>query len=257
MVAKIYPSLSLAALVSVGLIVPVWAENLDHTRQLLATKQCPGCDLTGAGLVLAQLSGADLSQANLAGANLSQANLAGANLSGANLSGVTLAGANLTGANLAGANLAGASLQGAYLSGASFTGVQLNQTDIRGAIGLPQSVGSADEFYRLAMEAGKQKRFELAIEYFNSALLRKPDFPAAYLGRGVARGEIGDRGGAIQDMELAAAMFESQGDTTSAETTQQVVAELKEPQKKANRGSTFGQSLVNVLGGLLQLFLVR
>jgi uncharacterized protein YjbI with pentapeptide repeats len=257
MVTKIYLPLSLGALVSLGLMVPVGAENLNHTRQLLASKQCPGCDLTGAGLVLAQLSGADLSQANLAGANLSQANLAGANLSGANLSAVILAGANLAGANLAGANLAGASLQGAYLSGANFTGVQLNQTDIRGAIGLPKSVGSADEFYRLAMEAGKQKRFELAIEYFNSALLRKPDFPAAYLGRGVARGEIGDRAGAIQDMELAAAMFESQGDTASAETTQQVVAELKEPQKQAPRGPTFGQSLVNVLGGLLQLFLVR
>ncbi|MBF2028568.1 MAG: pentapeptide repeat-containing protein [Oscillatoriales cyanobacterium C42_A2020_001] len=42
--------------------------NPEHVKQLLATKQCPGCDLGGA---------------NLRGANLARANLQGAELSGA------------------------------------------------------------------------------------------------------------------------------------------------------------------------------
>ena len=64
-------------------IIPPWpviAENLEHTQQLLATKQCPSCDLSGAGLVLADLAGANLQGANLARANLSRADLSGADL---------------------------------------------------------------------------------------------------------------------------------------------------------------------------------
>ena len=67
-------------------------------QQLLATRQCQMCNLSGANL-----SGANLSGANLKGANLSGANLADTNLSGANLSGASLSGASLDGANLSGA----------------------------------------------------------------------------------------------------------------------------------------------------------
>lgn len=59
-------------------------------QQLLATKQCQGCNLQRANL-----ENVDLKGANLQGANLSGANLSGANLTGANIKGVILRGANL------------------------------------------------------------------------------------------------------------------------------------------------------------------
>ena len=65
-------------------------KTLTPIQQLLATKQCQGCNLQ---------------QANLANVNLKGANLAGANLSGANLSGANLSGANIKGAILQGANI--------------------------------------------------------------------------------------------------------------------------------------------------------
>ena len=75
----------------------VQKKNLDTLRQLLTTKQCQNCDLSGVNL-----SDADLHDANLTRANLTNANLKGANLLGANLTGANLKGANLFGANLAG-----------------------------------------------------------------------------------------------------------------------------------------------------------
>ena len=93
-----------------GFTTTATAENYSHTRQLLSTKSCEKCDLSGVGLVMNELVGAKLSQANLIGANLSRTNLMGADLRGANLSGASLYGANLSGADLRGANLNGADL---------------------------------------------------------------------------------------------------------------------------------------------------
>ena len=70
--------LAAATLLSaIGPIAPAPAENIQHTQQLLATRQCPNCDLSGAGLVLANLTGANLKGADLSRANLSRANLSG------------------------------------------------------------------------------------------------------------------------------------------------------------------------------------
>ena len=84
-------------------------------KQLLATKECPGCDLSYLNLKSTNLSGVDLSDANLAGSDLSGANLKGANfdraiLYKANLSNTFLANANFRRANLEMANLEGANL---------------------------------------------------------------------------------------------------------------------------------------------------
>lgn len=241
--------------IAMGTAHPSIAEDLNHVQQLLSTKKCPGCDLTGAGLVLAKLPGADLSQANLTGANLSQANLTGANLSGANLVGVSLSGTNLLGANLRNANLVGADLRGAYLAGADLTGAKLDNADIRAAIALPNTVGSAEEFYRWGLEAGQQKRFELSLDYFDKAISRKPDYAAAFVGRGMSRTQMNDRAGAIADLEKATALFKAQGDTINADSTQKVVQAMKEPEKKPGGGSNFGQALVGIAGTLLQIFL--
>ncbi|KAM3097998.1 pentapeptide repeat-containing protein [Phormidesmis sp. 146-35] len=248
-----------ALLVTIGLTLPAKAENLEHTRQLLSTKQCQRCNLSGAGLTFAQLMGANLSQANLSGANLSQSNLAGVNLSGANLSGASLSGANLTGANLNGANLTGADLRGAFLSGADMTGAQIEGAALQGAIGLAPTLGNADDFYRWALEAAKQRNFGRAIENYNQTILRKPDHAMAYFGRGVARMELGDQAGAIQDSEQASTLFASQGNKTEAESAKKMAETLKNPpkEKREPSGGGFGQALISVVGGLLQLFLFR
>jgi len=101
--------LAAAALIAPLLLAwPASAETTDPVKQLLETKQCPGCNL-----LRANLSGADLTQADLSGANLIGANLSGANLSGANLSEANLGGANLLGADLSEADLSGAQWPGA------------------------------------------------------------------------------------------------------------------------------------------------
>ncbi len=92
-------------------------EDLDRLKN---TRECQGCDLTGADLRKADLDGADLTEANLKSANLS-----GANLFEALLNGAVLQGANLTGADLRGAMLNRADLKNADLSGANLRGAIL------------------------------------------------------------------------------------------------------------------------------------
>lgn len=59
-------------------------------RQLLKTKQCQRCNLSGANLSGSNLIGADLSYANLSNADLRNTNMLGANLNNANLSNAKL-----------------------------------------------------------------------------------------------------------------------------------------------------------------------
>jgi len=72
-------------------------------------------DLSGAGLLGADLGGAYLRVADLLGADLRGTYLGGAELGAANLLGADLRWANLSWANLLGADLRGANLGGAYL----------------------------------------------------------------------------------------------------------------------------------------------
>lgn len=87
------------------------AEDPDPVKQLLETRKCRACDLSGVQLAGAALHGVDVSGANLTNADLSQANLYKAILRNADLTGATLAGADLSGADLRdtkGADLGGA-----------------------------------------------------------------------------------------------------------------------------------------------------
>src|SRR5579864_135137 len=74
------------------------------------SKDCPGCDLSGA-----KLKRRDLTGANLAGANLSEASLHRSLLRGANLAGADLTGSNLNKTTLLQANLSRAKMKGAML----------------------------------------------------------------------------------------------------------------------------------------------
>lgn len=236
------------------MIPPAQAENFEHTQKLLATKQCVECDLSSAGLVFAKLAQANLMRANLVGANLSRADLSGADLRGADLTGASLFGANLTGAKLDRAILRGADLRNAYMGGATLEGAALDGVLLQGTVGLANSTGKAEDFYRWAMDDAQHKNYTSAIDNFTQALDRKPDFAPAYLGRGLARLQLGDHAGAIADAQQAETLFTAQGDTKSAELAKSMTKELQNPPVAKKSGGGLGEALLGILGGLLQLF---
>ncbi len=243
-------------LTTVSLANPVKAVNSEHTRQLLSTRQCAGCNLSNAGLVMANLVGADLRGADLTRANLSRANLTGADLSGANLTGASLFGANLTGANLSGANLNATDLRDAFLEQANLVGASLVNANLLGAVGVPTYTGDAEDFYRWAMAEAEKDNHNRAIQLFNQALAIKPDFANAYIGRGMVRYQQGDKPGAIADSQQAAQLYTKQGNQQGYELAQAVIKKIEEVNKPKRGGG--GSNFLNFLSGLanlgLQLF---
>lgn len=245
-----FKNFTIALAIAVSVPTPLAsAENIQHTQQLLSTRQCQNCDLSGAGLVLANLAGADLKGANLVGANLSRANLVGADLSGANLSGASLFGANLSGANLTAANLNGADLRTAYLSNATLQGITLTNAQLLGVRGLPTHLGTAEDFYRLGVAEAQAGNYRNAIDYYNQALTLQSDLAAAYFARSMSRADLGDFAGATQDAQKADELFVAQGNTYGQELTKQLVktiAARQKPTEPSAGGS--GGSFINVLG---------
>jgi uncharacterized protein YjbI with pentapeptide repeats len=243
-------------LTTLTLTSAVQAANPEHVRQLLATKKCQNCDLSGAGLVMADLSGADLSGANLALANLSRANLTGADLRGANLTSASLFGANLNGAKLGGATIAGTDLRNAYLYGVELTNVTFNSANLQGAAGIPSQIATPDEFYALGIAAGEKGNQQQAIDYFNQAITIKPDYAGAYLARGIARYQLFDRQGAFQDAQTAEKMFKTQNNLNGTQTAQAFLMELKAPQDpKINAGKPNFMDFVSGVASVLLQFL--
>ncbi|MBD0264514.1 MAG: pentapeptide repeat-containing protein [Tolypothrix sp. Co-bin9] len=238
---------------TISLTTVAQAANSEDIRQLLATKQCQSCDLSGAGLVLADLSGANLSGANLSGANLSRANLSGADLTGANLSGASLFGVNLSAAKLNKANLLGTDLRNSYLANAELNDVSLNGANLQGALGIPLQAAKPEEFYAWGVAEAQKGNQQQAIDYFNQAIAIKPDFAGAYLARGVARYQILDRQGAFQDAQTAENLFKSKNDNPGIETAQAFILELKTPQ--GSKVTTGKPSLVDFLGGVASVLL--
>lgn len=227
------------------------AENLAHTQQLLSTRQCQGCELSGVGLVLANLAGA-----NLAGANLSRANLAGANLMGANLAGVSLYGANLTGANLTGALLNATDLRGAYMSGADLTGVDLSTSLVIGAIGLSVKNQKPEDLYRLGVAEAKAGNYRNAIDYYNQAIAQKSDLAAAYFGRSMAWADLGNYQAATVDAETARQIFVEKGSKEGEELSNQLAQTIEmrqQPTMREPKSGGFMNALGSILPTLLQL----
>ncbi|MFW6357600.1 MAG: pentapeptide repeat-containing protein [Chroococcales cyanobacterium] len=246
-------------LTTLSLPTPAQAENLKHLNQLLNTKQCPGCDLINAGLVMSDLSGADLRGANLTRANLSRANLAGADLTGANLSGASLNGANLTGAILTDAVLTGADIRDTYLMNANLSGVNLDTAYVQGVMGMPTHAGTPEQFQSWAVIEGNRGNYRAAIEYYNQALNIDSNFADAYLGRGLARYRLGDEAGAYQDAQIAAKLFEEQQNAIGYQTAQSFVEGIEmanNPDNKKKGGGGFQRILTSV-GSLLLRFLMR
>ena len=253
--------LSLAMAVTVTattiLAAPVRAENLEQTQQLLNTNECSGCELNKAGLVYAHLTGANLSSASLIQANLSHADLSGANLSGAQLTGAALYGVDLTGANLSGANLGGADMRGAILLNANLDGANLKDATLLGAVGLPESVATAENYYRWGMQESARGNFRDAVYYYNQSISLKPDFAHAYMARSIARFRLADRPGALTDAQEAQRLYTAQNNnqgeliaTQFATGIQESDKAYAEEQKRRANGGSSGGNILNVLGGL-------
>ncbi|MEC4806614.1 MAG: pentapeptide repeat-containing protein [Jaaginema sp. PMC 1080.18] len=243
------------AITALSWLTPVRAENLQHTSQLLATGQCPNCDLSRAGLAMANLSGANLEGADLSYANLSQANLMGANLMGANLTGTSLNGANLSGAVLVGANLLGTDLRAAYLVDANLLGTNLQQAYIQGTYGIPNYAGTKENFYTWGALEAERGNYQAAIAYYNQALSLDSEFAPAYLGRGVSFFRLGNYGAAMHDAQLAQMLFEGQDNATGLEVTEKFAEVIELAANPPDRGGGGGGNFGNFLAGVGSLLL--
>lgn len=239
-----------------GSLTPIaQAQDASQVRQLLSDGNCPQCNLRRAGLVLADLEQANLEAANLSGANLSRANLSGANLRGANLQGVSLVGANLMGADLKGADLSGADLRDAYVLGAILDGTVMDYTNLQGTVGLPSSAGRFEDFHNWGVAAAKAGRHGEAIEYYNEALSRNPEFALTYLSRAISRQNLNDMNGAIEDSQTAAALFETQGNSQGQEVATNLALVLEKAQNPQNRSGGFLNTMRNTVQSVTPLLL--
>ncbi|MEA5581830.1 pentapeptide repeat-containing protein [Nodularia harveyana UHCC-0300] len=243
-------------LTTISLVTTAHAANFEHVRQLLATKECQNCDLSNAGLVMADLSGADLRGANLTNANLSRANLSGADLRGANLSRAGLFGVNLSQAKLTGANLIGADLRNTYLANTDFNDASLDGVNFQGAVGIPMQLATPEEFYALGVAEAQKGNQKQAINYFDQAIASQPEYAGAYLARGVARYQIFDRKGAFADAEIAEKMFTEQENEAGIQTAQAFMQELQTPySSEVTTGKPKFFDFVGSLGSVLLQFL--
>jgi uncharacterized protein YjbI with pentapeptide repeats len=155
-----------AILAPLWLTTPVKAENPDHVKRLLETKQCQGCDLSGV--------------------NLTNANLEGVNLSGANLSDAVLVGANLTNANLQAANLTRANLTHAKL-----TNVYLDKANLIGATGIERQLADSlvlsgqEEIEKCITIGSEKERYVTLTTRANGRAFRVPDLAPPPRGQGI------------------------------------------------------------------------
>ena len=231
------------------------AEDANHLQQLLSTKECAKCNLVNAGLVLGNLAGANLSQANLVGANFSQANLTGANLRGANLSGASFYGADLTGADLTGANLTGTDLREAYLTRARLINTNLQAAYVQGAIGIPTTAGTANDFYLWGYQEWQKNNFVGAIGQFNQAIQLDPNHAGAYFGRAMARFKLQDDMGAAADATRAEQLYQARGDSQGVLASQNFVKSIalsRQPSQPSQGGSG---NFVDVFTGISSMLL--
>ena len=256
-------SIAAVAIAAAPLTFPVAAraESLVDLQELLSSNECPGCDLSNAGLVFADLTGADLTGASLVRANLSQSSLAGADLSGANLRGATLAGADLTGADLSDSDRSGADPRGAFLTDANFDGAELAGANLRGAMGIAVELVTIEELLLWGNELADRGNYTGAIGYYSQALNIDPNYGEVYLARGVAYGSIGDIERATTDGERAAEIFSVSGDQQGYElatvfvATVEAAAEAAEESQGGGGGSNFGGRLLNLVGSIGGLLL--
>ena len=224
----------------------------DDLIELLQQRNCPDCRLADVDLVHADLRDADLQRAQLQRANLGQARLDGADLRGSNLQFTNLKGASLRRADLRGSTLYGTDLRQADLSGARLDEGALEQAHWQGAQGITTGILSHAALHNAGVTATENGQWERAEALFSAAITAEPDEPLSWVGRGIARGELGDFAKASQDMAYAGELFEDQGDKTKAKQLRLASQNAYEPTaKKGNQGSGIGS---DILTGALSVF---
>ncbi|MBE9181499.1 pentapeptide repeat-containing protein [Oculatella sp. LEGE 06141] len=243
-------------LASVGLVTPAQAENVQHTQQLMNSRECQRCDLREVGLVYANLSGANLQEADLSLGNLAQIDLRNANLRGANLAGAVLFSADLRGADLTGADLRGADLRGAQMGGVVLEAANLEGANLVGAFDIPSQILTAEDLYMWGLAEAQRGNFRGAIAYYNQSIGLKPEFPHAYLARGISRFRLSDEPGALQDAERAEQLYlaqqNEQGQLAATRFSEGLQA-LQEAEARGSRGR--GGNFLNFLGSLSTVLL--
>ncbi|MGI0480171.1 pentapeptide repeat-containing protein [Geminocystis sp. CENA526] len=249
-----------ALLTSFALPTTVKAENIEHLNQLLRTKQCENCDLSNAGLVMANLTGANLRGANLVGANLSRANLTGADLRGANLTGASFFGANLSGANISEAIVNNTDFRTAYVQGVILNNTDISSAHIQGVVGIPETAGSAEQFYIWGVAEDKKGNYQGAMNHYNRSIELNPEFAEPYLSRAVIKSRYGDTNNALEDAQKAQDLFKQQenpeGYVLSNRFIESVKARTESEKNGGSQGSPqFVQIVNSVAPLLLKLFL--
>ncbi|QEY33512.1 pentapeptide repeat-containing protein [Synechococcus sp. RSCCF101] len=222
--------------------------------QLLETRSCRGCRLQDADLTHANLQDAQLEQARLQRADLGRAQLDGANLQGADLSFATLRHASLRGADLRGATLSGTDLIEADLTGALLDENALSTSHWKDAKGVQAEASDYASLHNAGVEHALKGRFPDAEEYFNKALIRKPDAAVTWVARGITRAEQAKRELASRDFAYAAELFEQQEQPELAKQMREGAERVKKDPK--NRGGNgWGSTMLKGAGGMFQQIL--
>jgi tetratricopeptide (TPR) repeat protein len=73
------------------------------------------------------------------------------------------------------------------------------------------------------------KDLQGAIADYNSALKINSNYADAYNNRGLARSDVGDKQGAIADLQKAAELFQQQGNTQLSQTILEYIKKLQQP----------------------------
>jgi len=238
---------------TVALAAPgVRAADGEVLIRLLGTRQCANCPLADADLVQADLREAELNGAQLQRANLSGARLDGARLSGADLSFTSLRGASLRGADLRGARLLGSDLRDADLSGALLDPEALSGSHWQGAKGVNHAQQSYADWHNAGVDAAQRGRFPQAEQLFSAAIGRQPEAAISWVARGISRSEQGNRVAAADDFNVAAALYDQQGQPETSAQLQQAALKLADMPKQVQGGNGLGPQLLSGTVGLLQ-----
>lgn len=220
--------------------------------QLLQTDECPGCTLSDADLVHAELRDANLEGAKLQRANLSQAQLDGANLRNSDLSFTSLRGASLRGTNLQGSRLVGTDLRDADLTGARLDANALDEAYCSGAKGLTPETRSYAALHNAGVSAAEEDRWRESEELFGMAIRNQPNAAESWVARAISRERLGKLQLAIQDFEYANALYKSSGELANSYQLEEAIAALKLKSESTSNIQQSGNGAGSaVLNGLL------
>ncbi len=86
---------------------------------------------------------------------------------------------------------------------------------------------AAEIFYSMGNSLMEEKDFQGAIHHFNQAIDTYPQYAEAYTNRAVAKAQLGDRAGAVADLQQAATLFRQQGNTEAYQQIQQVLQQAQ------------------------------